>query len=58
MKRNFKLGLVILSSIALLATGCGKSSNSSKSKELRMNVTTSESSVWMTAAKEFKKEVE
>lgn len=68
MKRFLALTLAALLTAGLL-TGCGGSnsasnsanasgSSSAKAIQLNMNVTTSESSVWMVAATEFKNKVE
>jgi tripartite ATP-independent transporter DctP family solute receptor len=61
MKKKFVAGLVCMSLASLAVAGCGnKSADSSGGQPitLKMNVTTSESSVWHVAAKAFKKEVE
>lgn len=49
--------LVLLLTMSVLA-GCGGGASSSKPIELKMNVTTGETSVWMVAAEEFKRIVE
>ena len=64
MKKQLLAGIIGLT-VVLGITGCGGSksnssagSSSAKPVTLRMNVTTSEASVWQVAAKGFKKEVE
>lgn len=61
MKKQVLAGIIGLTMI-LGVTGCGGNKNAAGTKEkpvtLRMNVTTSEASVWQVAAKGFKKDVE
>lgn len=63
-KSNFVKLLLIMMVFALIITGCSKETAQTteggpkKAIELKMNVTTSESSVWMVAAEEFKRIVE
>lgn len=65
MKKKFWKGIVLGLASLCLFTGCGKNSTPSTSAptpkkpvELRMNVTTADSSVWMACAREFKKQIE
>jgi len=59
-KNNIMKFLLIVITLILAITGCGQKSTQTSGKpiELKMNVTTSESSVWMVAAEEFKRIVE
>jgi len=64
MKKQLLAGIIGLTVVLGITGCCGSKSNSSagsssaKPVTLRMNVTTSEASVWQVAAKGFKKEVE
>ena len=57
---KFTAGTVCMTAAVLAAAGCGSKQGSGDGKaiQLKMNVTTSESSVWHVAAKTFKKEIE
>ncbi len=63
MKNKMLVSAVCMALAAAAVAGCGgkkdaSGGGSSKPVTLKMNVTTSENSVWHVAAKEFKKEVE
>jgi tripartite ATP-independent transporter DctP family solute receptor len=63
MKKKMLVSAACMALAAATVAGCGGKSGSgsggsSKPVTLKMNVTTSENSVWHVAAKEFKKEVE
>jgi tripartite ATP-independent transporter DctP family solute receptor len=62
MSKKFWIGLACMTAAAFAMTGCGGDKGKTASKDnpvnLKMNVTTSEASVWQVAAKGFKKEVE
>jgi TRAP-type C4-dicarboxylate transport system substrate-binding protein len=63
MKKKMLVSAACMALAAATVAGCGGKSgsgsgSSSKPVTLKMNVTTSESSVWHVAAKAFKKEVE
>ncbi len=65
MKKKLWKGIILGLASLCLFTGCGKNSGPSaraptpeKPVELRMNVTTADSSVWMACAREFKKQIE
>ncbi len=62
MDRKILIGMTCMTAAALAMAGCGGKKTSGGTKEnpvtLKMNVTTSEASVWQVAARGFKKEVE
>lgn len=65
MNKKILKGILVGITGLFLLTGCGSTASTPSTKataqkpiELRMNVTTADSSVWMACAKEFKKQVE